>query len=392
MTKQLVPQQGRPFPTMRILLICTGLKMGGAEQQVVALARQFLAKGHAVAIVSLTSGQEVETPVDATVHSLDMRKGIASFITALWRLRQFVKRWRPDVMHAHMIHANLLARTLASLYRAPPLICSAHSAREGGHFRMLAYRLTDRWASLTTHVSEAGRVAMITAGAVAPSRIRVMPNGIDTSRFCIDEVARDKARGALGLGPETRMVVSVGRLVPEKAQAVLVDAFSRVIASNADGDIRLFIVGEGGERARLAAQIDRLELAGSVSLLGLRHDVPSLLAAADTFVLSSNVEGMPLVIGEALATGCPVVATDAAGVQELLGPCGIVVDCGDVAALAEAIASTCATGRGTGSQQRVRRQWVIDRFGLESVSQHWIASYRELTLANQSPVLPEVPR
>ncbi|WP_227459048.1 glycosyltransferase [Cupriavidus pauculus] len=377
---------------MRVLLLCTGLKMGGAEQQVAALGRQFLAEGHAVAIVSLTSGQEVKTPGAAIVHSLNMHKGIISTLSALWRLRRFVKTWRPDVIHAHMVHANLVVRALAALTGVPPVICSAHSAREGGRVRMLAYRMTDRWCSLTTHVSEAGRQAMIAAGAVPASRVCVMPNGIDTSRFRIDPPARDKTRAALGLGPHTRMAINVGRLVSEKAQDALVDAFARVIASNGHLDIRLFIVGEGVEHARLAKQIDRLGLTHSVTMLGLRHDVPALLAAADTFVLSSNVEGMPLVIGEALSTGCPVVATDAAGVRELLGPCGTIVKCGDTRLLAAAMASACAAGRGTETEQQVRRQWVTENFGLEAVARQWIACYQALAATSGDKVLPKVAR
>ncbi len=168
---------------MRILLLCTGLKMGGAEQQIAGLARQFLRNGHAVAVVSLTAEQEVVLPEGATVLQLGMRKTLPSFAMALWRLHRFVRQWQPHVIHAHMVHANLAGRTLAALTDAPPVLCSAHSAREGGRARMLAYRVTDRWAALTTHVSEAGRQAMIAAGAVASERIRVMPNGIDTSLF-----------------------------------------------------------------------------------------------------------------------------------------------------------------------------------------------------------------
>jgi len=377
---------------MRILLLCTGLRMGGAEQQVVALARQFLADGHAVAIVSLTSSQEVETPAGATVRSIDMRKGIVSFAAAIWRLRQFVRTWRPDVIHAHMVHANLVARALAALGRTPPVVCSAHSAREGGRIRMLAYRLTDRWSDLTTHVSEAGRQAMIAADAVAASRIRVMPNGIDTARFRPDRSDRDAVRAALGVGPDTRVAINVGRLVAEKAQDVLVDAFSKTLEHADNRDIRLFIVGEGAVRPQLEARIDRLGLGTVVTLLGLRHDVPALLNAADVFVLSSDVEGMPLVIGEALATGCSVVATDAAGVRELLGPYGIIVGRGNAGALAAAMGRTLTAGRGLDVDQTLRRQWVVERFGLETIARQWIARYRELAIAGSPRALREPTR
>ncbi|CAG9187237.1 glycosyltransferase [Cupriavidus pinatubonensis] len=367
---------------MRILLLCTGLKMGGAEQQSAALARQFLHDGHTVAVVSLTADQEVSLPEGATVLHLGMRKTVPSFAMALWQLNRFVRQWRPDIIHAHMVHANLAARTLAALTDAPPVLCSAHSAREGGQARMLTYRLTDRWAALTTHVSEAGRQAMIAAGAVAPERIRVMPNGIDTALFRPDPERRQATRAALGVDADTRVVINVGRLVPEKAQHVLIEAFARLVRK-ADSpvpsaDLRLLVVGEGPVRSKLEATIDRLGLQGVVTLLGMRHDVPALLNSADVFALSSDIEGMPLVIGEALASGCAVVATDAAGVAELLGDAGEIVPRGNAEALADALDRAMTSGVGTSEEQTARRQRIVDKFSLEAVARQWVDCYAGL--------------
>jgi glycosyltransferase involved in cell wall biosynthesis len=375
---------------MRILLLCTGLKMGGAEQQIAGLARQFLRDGHMVAVVSLTAGQDVSLPEGATVLHLGMRKHLPSFALALWRLNRFVRQWQPDIIHSHMVHANLAARTLAALTDAPPVLCSAHSAREGGRARMLAYRLTDRWAALTTHVSEAARQAMIATGAVKPGRIRVMPNGIDTAVFRPDPARRLTTRAALGVGASTRVVINVGRLVPEKAQYVLIEAFER-LARNAEfvapaTDVRLFIVGDGPMHGALQAAIRRHKLENTVTLLGMRRDVPALLNAADVFVLSSEIEGMPMVIGEALASGCAVIATDAAGVTELLGEAGEIVSRGDVAALANALCHAVAAGAGTPQEQSARRQRVVDRFSLEAVARQWVACYAELAGVAAGPI------
>lgn len=380
---------------MRILLLCTGLKMGGAEQQIAGLARQFLRDGHAVAVVSLTAEQDVSLPEEATVLHLGMRKTASSFATALWRLNQFARQWQPDVIHAHMVHANLAARTLAALTNAPPVLCSAHSAREGGRARMLAYRLTDRWSALTTHVSEAGRQAMIAAGAVKPARIRIMRNGIDTSLFRPDSERRQDTRAALGVDARTRVAITVGRLVPEKAQHILIEAFARLSrrtdATTSAADLRLFIVGEGPMRSELEAVIRQHKLEPFVTLLGMRHDVPALLNAADVFALSSEIEGMPLVIGEALASGCAVVATDAAGVEELLGDAGDIVPRGNVEALAEALDRALAPGVRAALPLVTRRQRVLDRFSLEAVAREWEACYARLSGLDSNPV-PETAR
>ncbi len=357
---------------MRIMLLITGLGLGGAEHQVAALAQQFIALGHAVAVVSLTSDCEVDLPDGIQTLRLNMQKTPQSMVSALWRVRGFVHAWRPDVVHAHMVHANLFARTLTRVCTVPATICTAHSYREGGTLRMLAYRLTDRWTDLTTHVSTEGRQRMIELGAVAAERIVVIPNGIDTSRFRLDAESRAAARAALGIGAKDKLIVNVGRLVPDKAQAVLLDAFS-VVAPKSGAT--LMIAGEGPSRAALEQQIARLGLAGKAILLGKRHDIPAFLNAADLFVLSSEIEGMPLVVGEALACGCPVVATDASGVADVLTGVGKLVPRGNVQALASAMDEALAPGRGQIIEQLARHRHIVSHFSIEAIAGQWLRHY-----------------
>jgi len=366
---------------MRIMLLITGLRLGGAEQQVAALARQYVGMGHDVAVVSLTPDCEVELPRGIAQMRLDMRKTPWSMADALLRVRRMAMAWQPDVMHAHMVHANLFTRILARICPGSGVVCTAHSFHEGGGLRMLGYRLTDRWANLTTHVSSEGRQRMIEVGAAPAQRIVVMPNGIDTRRFCPDAQARAATRAELGLDASQRLVLNVGRLVPEKAQSVLLDAFHGVAA---DSDAMLMIAGEGHLRGALEKQIDRLGLAGRVVLLGKRHDIPALLNAADLFVLSSVIEGMPLAVGEALACGCPVVSTDASGVADLLAEFGKPVPRGDCQALAGAMRDALALGRGSTADEQARYEHIATRFGIEAVARQWLFHY----LRHAGPATP----
>lgn len=367
-----------PAP-MRILLVTTGLKMGGAEHQVVALARAFLDMGHAVAVLSLSAGREIDVPAGVDVVELNMRKTPTGLARALWQARALIKSWRPDVIHAHMVHANLFARTLTRIVRCPPLVCTAHSFREGGRLRMLAYRLTDGWTSLTTHVSHDGRAGMIAAGGVPDPRIIVMPNGIDVNRFRTDPVLRETTRHRLGIDANTRLVLNVGRLVPEKAQDLLIRAFARIDASQPS---RLLIAGGGVLGQALTGQVASLGVASRVTLLGPRDDIPALLNAADAFVLSSNIEGLPMVLVEALACGCPVVATDAPGVAEVLRDQGVIVLRGDADALADAISVTLREGRGSPAQQATRRERVLSTFSIDAVAHRWLQTYASLSGAS----------
>jgi len=367
---------------MRILLLSTGLKLGGAEQQVAALARQFICFGHHVAVVGLTPGCEVGLPASATVIQLGMSKTPLSIARALCKLHAFVRKWQPDVIHAHMVHANLLARMLGAVATTAPIICTAHSAREGGRLRMLAYRMTDRWARLTTHVSAQGRQAMVEAGAVLAARIRVVPNGIDTEIYRPDDALRQRGRTTLGLQDDARLLINVGRLVPEKAQAMLIDAFAQL---NTGADVRLLIVGEGPERSALEQRIRNYHLEERVVLAGARRDIATLLNAADLFVLSSDVEGMPLALAEALACGLPAVATDAAGVSELLDDCGEIVPRGDVSALAGAMQRTLANLKTNAAEKAARRERILSHFSLEAIARQWLACYASLIRPARSP-------
>jgi len=362
--------------SMRILLVTTGLKVGGAEHQVVALARAFLAMGHAVAILSLSAGREIELPPGAHVIELNMRKTPGGMIRALWQARAVVRAWQPDVMHAHMVHANLFARALTRIVKCPPLVCTAHSFREGGRLRMAAYRLTDRWTDITTHVSNDGRLGMVTAGGVPASRIIVMPNGIDTGRFQPDPTVRRAVRTQLGMGADTRLLLNVGRLVSEKAQDTLIRAFARIDPAI---PAHLLIAGNGALRQPLSDLATSLGIASRVTLLGQRNDIPALLNAADSFALSSDVEGLPMVLVEALACGCPVVSTDAPGVTEVIGELGTVVPRGNVEALADALTHTLPIGRGASADQAERRARVLSLFSIDAVAQRWLSLYTSLS-------------
>lgn len=375
-------QCGKHSGPMRIVLLVTCLQLGGAEQQVAALAREYVALGHRVTVVSLLPGTEVALPAGVDTVMLTMRKSPLSLLAALVQVRHFVLQWQPDVVHAHMIHANLFARVLSRLCPVPATICTAHSFFEGGSLRMLAYRLTDRWSDLTTHVSAEGRQVMIKSRAAPEQRIIVVPNGIDTARYRPGAQARSAARAALGLRGDQQLVLNVGRLVWEKAQTDLIDAFAQM--SPAPGTV-LMIAGEGPLRDTLAQCIARHGLGDRVRLLGRRQDVPALLNAADLFVLSSRIEGMPLVVGEALACGCPVVATDASGVAAMVGEAGTVVPRGDPAALARAMHDALAHGRGASADEAARHRHIDSAFSIGAIAHTWLRLYAHYTRSGAAP-------
>ncbi|MDY0309743.1 MAG: glycosyltransferase [Castellaniella sp.] len=325
-----VAAQGR----LRILLVSTGLNMGGAERQVVDLADSLAAQGHRVMIAYMVDGVALRPKHRrVSLYPLHCAKTPRGLLRGYARLAAMIYRWQPDVVHSHMVHANLLARLARLAAPMRRLVCTAHSNREGGRAVVLAYRVTDALADVTTHVSHEAAAEYEQAGAVPAGGMVTVYNGIDVRRF---QDAQDDPGDRIWPGvPGRRRVLAVGRLVPEKNQAALLRAFALVADDHADTD--LWIAGDGPLRADLATLLTELGLAGRAFLMGERHDVPELMRAADLLVLSSRVEGFGLVVAEAMASGTLVVATDVGGVAEVMGNQGFLVPPDDVAALAQGI-------------------------------------------------------
>lgn len=183
-------------------------------------------------------------------------------------------------------------------------------------------------------VSQAMKADMVALGMPA-ERIRVHHTGVDLERFA----PRDAKNAKAALGIDGPLVVSVGALIPRKGHDIVIDAVARLPG------VHLAIAGEGPERARLAAQIERLHIGDRVKLLGsIAHDdLPALLAAADVMALASASEGLANAWVEALASGTPLVIPDAGGAREVVtSPAAGRVVARDAHVFAEAICDLIA--------------------------------------------------
>ena len=277
-----------------------------------------------------------------------------------------------------MVHANLLARAARPLARVPVLVCTAHNVNEGARWRELAYRITDPLCDLTTNVGGAAAARYVRVGAVPKTKIRALPNGIDTQAFRPDASVRVAERRALGL-QDKFVWLAVGRLDEAKDYPTMLQAFSKVVKGFPAA--LLLVAGAGpleGEVKHLAV---KLGLEKRVRFLGLRRDTSVLMNAADAFILSSAWEGMPLALLEASATGLPVVATAVGGVPEIVvdEKSGFLTPPEDPAALAHAARRIMAMPeeerRRMGEAGRVH---VEAHHSLEHVVSLWEGLYKEL--------------
>jgi glycosyltransferase involved in cell wall biosynthesis len=304
-----------------------------------------------------------------------------SFDPRTWRqLTALVRDRGIRIVHAHDYKTDLLALMLARRFGVIPLATAhgwtGHSTRE----RWIYYP-ADRWLlaryPCVIAVSTDVKQALIRAGARA-GNIRVVLNGIDPQAFERNHERRDAARSRCGLTSGDLAIGAVGRLVTQKRFDVLIRAFSDVVA--AFPHARLLIAGDGPLRSALASQIADSGLADSCRLLGHVDDVRLLHDALDVFVQSSDYEGTPNSVLEAMALETPIVATDAGGTAELARHDieALIVPAMDAPALAHALRGVLSDPASAAERTAAARRRIMTELSFEHRMQQVDRIYDEL--------------
>ncbi|WFQ78875.1 glycosyltransferase [Xenorhabdus sp. SF857] len=361
---------------MRILFVITGLGMGGAERQVCDLADKLSDKRNEVEIVSLV-GSVVTSPKNKQIslRSLYTKKNPFSLLFAFYRLRRIIKNFQPDVVHAHMVHANILTRLVRLITKIPVLISTAHSKNEGGSIRMLAYRLTDSLSDISTNVSQDAVDNFIYLKASSQNKMIPMYNGIDTDKFVFSEFDREEYRKKLGIASDKILLLAVGRLTKEKDYPTLLTSFSHIIKNL---PAELAIIGTGPLESELKELAQNLNVSNKLHWLGLQHNVEKWMSACDIFVLSSEWEGFGLVVAEAMSCERIVISTDSGGVKEVIGNDYFIVPVKDNNKLEEKIREIIILKDDDKKEIRSKnREWIINRFSLDASVKKWIDLYKK---------------
>lgn len=316
---------------MRILL-AVGTTAGGTGQHVHDLAAGLVAAGCEVNVAApadeLARFAVAATGAATTVLPVTDRpsRGDRKVVTILADLATGA-----DVVHAHGARVGALA-AVALTGSGIPLVTTLHNAAPPGRLTRFVHagleRLVARRSALVLGVSTdlvdrqralGARRAMRTVVAAPPPQ----PVSRDRQQVRID----------LRLPPRTSLLVTVGRLAPQKDLPLLVTAVRAVAA--AGESVLSVVAGEGPDRSALEALIEGT--GAPVRLLGQRSDVPDLIAAADVVVSSARWEGQPVALQEALHAGAAIVATDAGGTADVVGEAAILVPVGDAETLSRAL-------------------------------------------------------
>jgi L-malate glycosyltransferase len=320
-------------PPRRVLLVIDSLDGGGAERYVVDLAIALRSRGWDVEVACSAAGVRAgqlrasDVPVNVLAGSLVKRRLSLRYVRALRRL---LAQGRYDVVHAHLYASG--AAAAAAVPRHTPLILTEHTE---GPWRSWRARAVSRWsyrrACRIVAVSAAIRNVLVDVYHVPPARIEVLP--------AVPALPVRPRATRLG-GEQSAVVGFAGRLIREKGVDVFLRAASLV--AGVVPEARFVVIGAGrlrGELEALAGDLGLLE--ERVRFLGFRDDAADLIAALDILAVPSRSDGTPLVVGEAMIAGVPVVVSRVGGLPDQVThrQTGLVVDPEDPEGLAAALVS-----------------------------------------------------
>ncbi len=358
---------------MKILLVITSLGLGGAESQVVALAENFRKRGLDVFVICMIPlGENAKKIIDVggRVFSLNMTPGKIG-ARAFFEFAKLVHKIKPDIVHSHMFHANLLCRFLRLIRVGPPLVSTAHSIDEckGSTLRYWAYRLTRDFSSYNTNVSAAAFDRYCDIGLISPTKGEVVYNGVDFSKFKIKPSAQKYNKSKF-------VWVSVGRLVEAKDYPNLFCAVKILKEKKLDFVVK--VVGDGPLKNKLESIIVEQGIEEYIEMIGPSQEIPEILSSADAFVMSSSWEGLPMALLEATACGLPAVVTDVGGNREVidLADNGYYVPARAPLSLAESMLSVMSmpseqlVALGSRGSKNIKM-----KFDIESISACWFELY-----------------
>lgn len=311
---------------MKVLHVITSLNDGGAEAVLYRLITKNPEHNHRV--VSLMDegkyGPLLED-LGIRVFCLGMNPGKPS-VRRFWKLMRLIRSEAPDVVQTWMYHSDLFGGLAAKLTGVKMIFWGIHhSTLEKGKAKRTTIAIAKVSAVLSRIVPEKIVCCAKKSREVhrdigySPTKLVVIPNGYDLSKFRVDGQSGSQLRASLGVIPETFLLGTVGRYDPFKDHDNLLSALNELQLSGVD--FKCLLVGSGltTDNPELMARITELGLIDNIILAGQRTDIPAVMNALDLHVLSSSSEGFPNVLAEAMACGTPAVSTDVGDAGEIVG-------------------------------------------------------------------------
>lgn len=360
------------YAEMRILQLIDSLRIGGAQKLLVTFANQARENQLDLVVVSLSefsNGMALASEIEGLgirTYVFPAQKMLS--IPRLVRLIRFVKQENFTVIHTHLKYANILGG-LVGILIGIPVVSTLHSTSDDPRYAHAIRDQLEMWslrrANLLLGVGE--NVARIFSEKLNRD-VRVLVNAVDEG-VVLGEDERNRLRKEITGRSDDSLLISVGRLSPDKCVDDLLKAFAHVRLSFPAAS--LLIVGDGEHKVELELYAQKLGVSDSVYWLGARNDIPQLLSLSDIFVSASRREGLSLAVLEAMNASLPLVVTDVGENRKLvMDDAGILVPSEDPARLAEAITELLlnremALEMGAAGLARAREQFSAKKWFLQ---------------------------
>jgi len=370
--------------SLRVIHLITALGAGGAENGIINLVNNHHDSSVTSAICVFNGGGVLTERVNQSktkIFELDKKKKGNDY-SLIFKLNRLFREWKPDIVHTHTWGTLCEGIIAAKLAYVPKIVHGEHGTIQSKPINKLVQKgfwyLPDQVLSVSlSHAKTLNHVI-----GFPLSKIHVIPNGVDTSKFYPLPSNGNKTE-VIQKNSEGLTFGTIGRLMLIKNQVLLIKAFTNIVKSNPEA--RLVLTGDGPLRDELEQKAKSLSLEKNISFLGRRSDIPSILRNMDVFILPSLSEGMSNTILEAMSTGKPVIATDVGGNSELVVPdeTGILVPSDDVKALETAMRIFINAPELIKKMGAAGRKKVIKSFSIQSMVNNYEALYQDLM--NQKP-------
>jgi len=334
-------------------------------------------------IAALTGGDEFAEKLrslGATVYLLQKKHKFD--LSVIKRISDTIEQEKVDICHFHNSSASFWGIiSLRLTGRRLPIARTEHSpfSREMQPMYLRAiYPLILKNSDITVCVSERVRKTFSDRFPRFSSKLKTIHNGIIVEDF-VSGPSRTQARKSLGIEEDSIVIGTVGRLVRVKNQSLLIEAFAGIAGSHPS--CRLLIAGEGPMMDRLSALAQTLGIKDRLLLTGKVTDINLVYRALDIFVLTSSIEGLPLALLEAMASGLPTISTDVGAISEVIedGKTGIVVPPGDSRVLQSALEELLNNPDRAREMGELARKRVEEKFNAEKTARLYETLYRNLT-------------
>ena len=376
---------------IRILRIIARLNIGGPAIHVTLLTEKLAAPAYeSILVCGTIAPGEGDMAYYAEAHGVqpiivpELGRSLHPLrdLITIWTLYRLIRKLKPDIVHTHTAKAGFVGRVAAWLAGVPVIVHTFHGHVFRGYFSptmtrvfLILERITARMSDTVITLTEGLRRELAEVYHVTrKSHITVLPLGLDLAPFATVSRKSGSFRSLPVAPPNAPLIGIVGRLVPVKNHELFLDAAVRV--REAIPNAHFVIIGDGELRASLEHTVTARGLSEAVTFTGWLRDLASVYADLDVTVISSLNEGTPVSVIEALAAGCPVVATAVGGLPDLLdhGQLGVLVPSDDDQALADAIINVL---RHPPDSQRAQAL-MLDRYSIDRLVKDLDSLYRGL--------------